>query len=277
MIKIVTHNGGAHVDDFLASCILLCNLDDAILCRQPATEEDLNDPNVWVIDQGRQYNSKLNNYDHHHLETEKCAVTMLLDDIAYSITYRELFPEWKFIEQADSRGPFVAGRLFGDGAGKYAEYTRSPIVGALLKRFSKCEGLVVDEALLNIMKGIGESIFEDFWKMEALLMEIGSYHKMLEYGGYSILDVSSSNCPAQLPTKQWSKINNVSPDIILAKNYRGNGGYRMIRTNDSTISFNDKHPSVTFAHITGFLVCFDDRENFKQIIDLSTCYEHKLN
>ena len=67
MIKtIITHPGGAHKDDFLACSVLLSNHPVSIFRRDP-TEQELEDPEVAVVDIGHQHDPKLNNFDHHQL------------------------------------------------------------------------------------------------------------------------------------------------------------------------------------------------------------------
>ncbi|MBD36927.1 MAG: hypothetical protein CMI28_02470 [Opitutae bacterium] len=65
MIKtIITHPGGAHKDDFLACSVLLSNHPASIFRRDP-TEQELEDPEVAVVDIGHQHDPELNNFDHH--------------------------------------------------------------------------------------------------------------------------------------------------------------------------------------------------------------------
>ena len=62
--KIITHPGGAHKDEFLACCVLLAS-DSATILRQEATDEELNDPLVVVVDVGHRPEPHPNNFDHH--------------------------------------------------------------------------------------------------------------------------------------------------------------------------------------------------------------------
>lgn len=66
MSRIVVHPGGAHLDDLLAVALALA-LDPAVdrIERRLPTEEELADPAVWVLDQGRRLEPDLRNFDHH--------------------------------------------------------------------------------------------------------------------------------------------------------------------------------------------------------------------
>jgi len=72
--KILVHDGKAHQDDFLAACVCIYKL-NAPAFREKFKEEDLKNPNCWVLDQGRSFDTTLNNFDHHQIKKEICAFT----------------------------------------------------------------------------------------------------------------------------------------------------------------------------------------------------------
>lgn len=49
---ILVHGGTAHMDDFIAASLALAVNPEAALERRDPTQEELDDPNVWVLDQG---------------------------------------------------------------------------------------------------------------------------------------------------------------------------------------------------------------------------------
>lgn len=64
--KIVTHAGTFHADEVLATAFLKSLYPGATVERTfTPTEEDFNNPETAVLDIGRQYNPRLNNFDHH--------------------------------------------------------------------------------------------------------------------------------------------------------------------------------------------------------------------
>ena len=54
---ILTHPGGAHKDDLLAVCILAAQHGAPIVRREP-TSEELNDPEVAIVDIGGDHGKK---------------------------------------------------------------------------------------------------------------------------------------------------------------------------------------------------------------------------
>ena len=75
---IIVHDGKAHTDDFLATCVLIHKLNCRAI-RTKCTQEHLEDKSCWVIDQGMSFDSEMHNFDHHHIKEEICSFTMILD------------------------------------------------------------------------------------------------------------------------------------------------------------------------------------------------------
>src|SRR4051812_15016921 len=65
--SIITHPGQAHRDDFMSAALVLTLNPSATVYRKQPTAKDLADPEVWVLDTGRDWNHERNNYDHHQL------------------------------------------------------------------------------------------------------------------------------------------------------------------------------------------------------------------
>ena len=64
---IITHPGTAHFDDFFAISLVLAINNDVIYTieRRHPTEEELANPEIWVIDVGKKLEPDLKNFDHH--------------------------------------------------------------------------------------------------------------------------------------------------------------------------------------------------------------------
>ena len=105
--RIVTHPGGAHKDDLLATCVLIAIHGCAIERREP-TPEDLADPEVGVVDIGETHDPALNNFDHHHFPREhapSCSLSLVLQSLG---VYEDAVKFCDWLEPAewfDSRGP----------------------------------------------------------------------------------------------------------------------------------------------------------------------------
>lgn len=262
-MPIIVHNGRAHADDFLATCVCLFKLKQKAF-RNKCTDEMLLNSDFWVLDQGGKHEPELHNFDHHHLDREICSFTMILDYF-YGEAYREYMPEFRFIEIHDSYGSEKASEF------SKQDPIKSPIQSALLKVFSKIEGEVVDP-LLSVMVLIGEEICLKIEKMDILLKILDTCANFFEYKGIKILDVtkcsSSDFTHDQLPTKIWSKIKKINPTVILTIDSRSDS-FRMISVNTNSVKFlpNDM---ANFTHISGFLTNFKEYSDFYNILDKFT-------
>lgn len=262
---IVVHDGRAHADDFLASCV--CHYKTGLpVFRLQADDYMLNDADTWVLDHGRRFEPQLHNFDHHQIEEEVCSFTMILDFL-YGKQYRDYMPDLKYLEIFDSYGPKKAAEFAGVKE-ESIDLMSSPIHSSLLKAFSKIEGRV-DDPFISIMKMMGHEICEQIESKKELLEILDKQARIFDYEGIGILDTTGCVMPDRmqhdhLPTKIWCKINKLNPSVILNIDSRGNG-YRMVSINTDSLRFllNDKS---SFTHNSGFLTVFGILDDYKTIL-----------
>lgn len=256
-MKIVTHNSRAHLDDFLACCILVYQTRYDIERKSFPTDEDLLDPEIFVVDFGKQYNPILKNFDHHQITGGSvCAFTQILE--YYNIRDYKALPWIKFVEEYDHNGPVNAMKLVGGGS---MDMIFSPIQETLIKEFSneKCiEGFSV---LSKLMNAIGKTIFEEYDNYYSTLNELSNSVKVLEIEGFTVIDYTNCNInndSSAIALKHFENDHNI--EIILNKNERGSAKLRMIRRS-SNVNFNlakeVKECNISFIHQSGFLITFD--------------------
>lgn len=186
-------------------------------------------------------------------------------DYFYANKYREYMPQLRFVEIMDSYGPKKAAEFVEmkqDNTGMII----SPIHTSMINIFSKIEGKVEDP-IFSVMKEMGFEICKEIEDTEALLtiLDEGVYY---EYNNVNVLDIASCDSPEgmnQLPTKLYSKIRNIHPDVILTRDSRKKGSYRMVSTNTDSLRFLH-NPHSYFVHNSGFLVGFDNYEDYKLIL-----------
>ena len=138
---IIVHDGRAHEDDFLATCVLIYKTNQRAL-RTKFTSEHLENSEYWVVDQGLSFNQQLHNFDHHHIKEEICGFTMVLDYF-YGKTYREDFPQLRFVEIYDSYGSKSAAK-FAKVSEESLSIIHSPIRNSIISVFSKINGEIND-------------------------------------------------------------------------------------------------------------------------------------
>jgi uncharacterized UPF0160 family protein len=80
MVKIITHSGSAHLDDFLSVCMLLSKYDEIneVYRKALVSEEELSDKTLWKVDIGMLHDPLIKAFDHHQEGIEDCAFSLLL-------------------------------------------------------------------------------------------------------------------------------------------------------------------------------------------------------
>jgi len=264
-MKIVVHDGRAHADDFLAACVCRYKTGAPVL-RNVCTDAMLNDSSTWVLDQGKRFEPYLHNFDHHQIEEEICAFTMVLDYF-YGKGYREYMPNLRFVEIFDSYGPKRAAE-FAEIKEDSLDVITSPIHTSLLKAFSRIEG-EVKSPFIDLMSQLGEEICNQIETKEQLLEILTNHANIFVHEGTTVLDTTSCMMPEgmaqdHLPTKMWCKRHGLNPEVILNIDARGNG-YRMISINTDSLKFLP-NPLSTFTHNSGFLTVFDNLMDYQAIL-----------
>ena len=158
---IVTHPGGAHKDDLLAVCVL-ASLHGCPIVRREPTPEEIDDPQVAIVDIGGVHDPARSNFDHHHFPREHaptCALSLVLDHLGL---YQDAlqFCDWlQTAEWFDSRGPKKTGEWLGVPRRAISQLN-SPIDSTLLRRFAKTPRHEPTDPLYVVMKMIGDDLLE---------------------------------------------------------------------------------------------------------------------
>jgi len=83
IFKIITHDGVFHADDVMAVALIhrLVNPIIPVERTRNISQEDIDNPEVWIVDVGGQYDRELNNYDHHQDKTLPSACLIVLMEL----------------------------------------------------------------------------------------------------------------------------------------------------------------------------------------------------
>lgn len=262
---IVVHDGRAHADDFLAACVCHYRLGLPVQ-RSKCDKAMLEDPSVWVLDQGGRFESELHNFDHHHLEEESCAFTMVLDHF-YGRVYRDSWPALRYVEIFDSHGPKKAAAFAGVPE-ESMEITLSPIHSGITGAFSQVEG-EVPGFFLGVMEMVGREICSRIESEGVLFDSIDRGFRLFDHAGAKVLDICACVPPEglshdHLPTKNWSKARGHEPEVILTRDQR-QGGFRLVSINTDSTKF-PPHPKAYFTHISGFLTAFREYDDHLELL-----------
>jgi len=111
MRKVITHNGIFHADDVMSIALIKEQVNEIPVERtRNISIEDINDPEVWVVDVGGEFNHELNNYDHHQSKELDASCILVLKALTYEgLIGRELYEElessFEAISFIDRNGP----------------------------------------------------------------------------------------------------------------------------------------------------------------------------
>jgi hypothetical protein len=139
-LRIVTHPGRAHRDDFLA-CAILATMNQnrhIEIHRRDPLQEELDAPDVFVVDVGRKYEPANHNFDHHQFPADSepcCSLSLVLRSAGLLQDMRHLYPWVRVTEILDCQGPTKTAEFLGIPAEAFSQ-TFSPVEEALLQCFS---------------------------------------------------------------------------------------------------------------------------------------------
>ncbi len=159
MSRIVTHPGGAHLDDLLSVALAL-GLDPAVerIERRPVAPGDLEDPDCWVLDQGRVIDPARRNFDHHQLPdgAPDCTFSLIADHCGLN----PVLAECLWYEPArllDSLGAVRAGEALGCPP-RMVSALYTPCDEFFILRFSAAASLTPSDPLFGMLRDLGRDI-----------------------------------------------------------------------------------------------------------------------
>lgn len=263
--KIITHPGGAHKDEFLACCVLLAN-DSVSILRQEATDQELKDPQVVVVDVGHRHEPQLNNFDHHQFPRDAeptCSLSLVLSKLGIYEDARSFCPWLEVAEWFDCRGPNDTADWLGldrEVVGKL----NSPIDITILQGFAKQTEHNPGEPIWEVMQMIGKELVEYITGLRGRIDEVSKIEEVweLKHGdeGFKVIfaprtDPSIEEVSGALGWRV--KELGLEDEVYVMVYPDGRGqGYGMKRFNDrEEIDFSriEKESDVRFAHARGFI------------------------
>ena len=266
MIKtIITHPGGAHKDDFLACSVLLSNHHVSIFRRDP-TEQELEDPEVAVVDIGHQHDPDLNNFDHHQLPRDHeptCALSLVLQKFEIYEDTKEFCSWLETTEWFDCRGPHDTAEWLGVDREAMAKLN-SPLDVTMFQAFAKQKEHHPGEPVWEVMKMMGTDLVQYVTGLRGRINQVAKIEEFWDLGqGEDMIKVAFA--PRTEPEVEeasgglaWRIKELGLEEEVVAMVYpdsRG-GGYGMRRYDDNlALDFSQlsEEPDVHFTHNRGFI------------------------
>ena len=266
MIKtIITHPGGAHKDDFLACSVLLSTHPVSIFRRDP-TEQELEDPEVAVVDIGHQHDPELNNFDHHQLPRDHeptCALSLVLQKFEIYEDTKEFCSWLETTEWFDCRGPHDTAEWLGVDREAMAKLN-SPLDVTMFQAFARQKEHHPGEPVWEVMKMMGTDLVQYVTGLRGRINQVAKIEEFWDLGqGEDMIKVAF--VPRTEPEVEeasgglaWRIKELGLEEEVVAMVYpdsRGEG-YGMRRYNDSPVvdfSKLSEEPEVHFTHNRGFI------------------------
>ena len=263
--KIITHPGGAHKDEFLACCVLLAK-DSVSILRQEATDKELEDPEVVVVDVGHRHEPQLNNFDHHQFPRDAeptCSLSLVLSKLGIYEDARSFCPWLEVAEWFDCRGPNDTADWLGldrEVVGKL----NSPIDITILQGFAKQAEHNPGEPIWEVMQMVGKELVEYITGLRGRIDEVSKIEEVwkLTHGDveFKVIFAPRTNPSIEEVSGAlgWRvKELGIEEEVYVMVYPDGRGqGYGMKRFNDrEEIDFSiiEKESDVRFAHARGFI------------------------
>lgn len=188
-MKIITHTGGAHFDEFLACCIIASQENVEQVQRVSSngvTTHMLDDRDKWVVDVGGVHCPLTHNFDHHQLNSpEISAFSLVLNYYHLLGTAKAAFNWVKFCAVLDNKGVWSGSEYL--GIPRHLVYS-DPIAEALIHRFGELTSIRTDATLgtskvplLELMKEIGGTIVKTIVQAGVESNEVEEFSSLLTF------------------------------------------------------------------------------------------------
>ncbi len=255
---IITHPGSAHFDEITAISLILAVYGDRefhIERREPIPEE-LDNPDIWVVDIGNRHEPEKHNFDHHQ-DTDCPSAFVLVAEYLGLLETMSVMPWWHFKDSVDRFGPGKSSIKYHAGDDLV---NRNPVEIWLMARFAS-----EPEASLPLLEAFGAHIIEDalmlksqidFWKTSSRLVIAG-------------VPAMIGETRESAGLEEFRRLDENPPDIVISLDRRDKG-WRLFRYDGTPVDFSliSDCPEIAFAHKNGFVAKTRERLNISDLIAL---------
>ena len=274
--KIITHPGPAHLDDVVATSVAIYLHEVDLVERRDPTQEELENPEVLVLDVGRKWNPEKGNFDHHQFSWDQeeaestggflipevsCALTLFLEAEGLDEGFLLSYPWYEAVEILDSKGPRALREAYPE-KDELMEALHFPIGGATIQLFREEDRLERGEALFSVLEMIGEQLVSGAAALQENLDVVRETASVTKIRGHFVLvspkvnDTRAINIALKDFESDYEEPFSVtiSPDNRAPEGQEA--GWSLFRLDDHPgVDFTKvkDHPSVRFAHNNGFL------------------------
>ena len=270
MYKIVSHPGSAHKDDFLSVSVLLATLKQAEVFRREPTEEDLNDPDTYVVDVGLELTPERHNFDHHQDRSLPCAFHLVMKHLGHHDAAMLMFAWYPHMSMMDVSGPYRTAEHLGvDSSVLFA--SSSPIDGYIISTFASLESLNAQNPLYDLMKSLGENMIALIGRKMERLERLKSEAKVVQVKHLKAVASDINNSPKLAMELYLRFLDDENIVMSITPSNRGEG-WDLLRLDDNTIvDFRviENNQEIRFVHGSGFLAKTHKRLPLEEVVELA--------
>ena len=257
--KIVTHNGHAHFDEFLAISLILArhNETNFFVERRDPSEEELNDPNIWVVDIGHRYEPHLKNFDHHQDLNLPASFVQVAEYLELK-EILETYSWWNFKDKIDRRGGFKMAVEVGVES---LDPLNSPLEAFMLGLFKESPISVYQQ-----MKHFGQSLIDHGYRLREQI-SFWQNCQTLQVKDKIVLIGHTDETSGSI---QFCETLDQIPAVRVNYDARGEGWSMSTIKDAEGIDFYklDGHDQIKFAHKNGFIAKTKNRIPLDNVLQL---------
>lgn len=257
--KIITHDGNAHFDEFLALSLIIAhyqNNDFEIERREPS-EAELKDPDIWVVDIGHHYEPELKNFDHHQDSTLGASFVLIAEYLKLEEALKNA-PWWEFKDKIDRRGDYKVAAEIG--------------IDSLVPLNSPLENYIIElfkddpNSIQNLMKSFGAMLIENTNRLKEQIAFWSKCKQKMIKGKLVLIGETADTGGSE----QYSEKQKIPPAIRVCYDSRGEGWSISTLKDAPGIDFYvlDGNDKVKFAHKNGFIAKTKKRIPLKEVLKL---------
>jgi len=264
MRKIIVHPGTAHFDDVLAVSLILANHENEefIIERRQPEQAELDDPAVYIVDIGGEYNPQKLNFDHHHDSSLPAAFVITARHFGLEDLLKNE-PWWEFKSDRDTMGPSWAAKKHDIRSMKL---TTAPVEDFIIRKFSACSKIASEQPIFQLLREFGLGLVNKV----KFIKEQAAYFKTCPIVKIKDKIVLVSQSKDKFGIQEFRRTMADPADLMIYHDDRQEAWaiYRFNDFDDSIRLLNIKdHPQIRFVHANGFLA------KTKELVPLDELYK----
>lgn len=225
-MKVIVHPGRFHLDEVVAVSLLKLecekNSEELFLRRALPTAEELNNPEIWVVDIGGIYDPAFKNFDHHQDRSLECAAVLVAEAILSPEDLKNLKGFLNAVDQAD-RGNKTPADKYGKKVSTMRSISNMLLPLCLAVEPEKCEEELT--RLFDVFEPLVREIVRDILTGEDKEYKLKT--KILSgplemWGPWTVLINDDSRVAFSKIWPSHSLKKETGIDLMVTKNDRGN-------------------------------------------------------